>query len=37
MSARCSRGSYFRLIVVFTPLEVTASSNQREMMVFVWV
>ena len=29
--------SHFKLIVVFTPLETLASSNQRDVMVLVWV
>jgi len=32
-----SGGSYFKLIVVFTPWLVVLSSNQRAVTVLVWV
>lgn len=31
------RGSYFKLIVVFTPWPAVLSSNQRAVTVLVWV
>jgi hypothetical protein len=37
LHCRVSWPAYFRLMVVFTPWLVVLSSNQRAVMVLVWV